>query len=312
MIIREAAKEDLPGILRVLKESLGENSSKKTEAVWNYKHVLNPFGSSLVLLAEEDNEIVGVRAFMRWKWQNEQKSFSAFRAVDTATHPKHQGKGIFKALTQKALELGIKGNNDFVFNTPNEQSRPGYLKMGWRKISKIEIDIYFGNPLYFFDSVLENTSQINYTQEKFDDFLDIYNKNQKKKFISTYKTIDYLIWRYENNPMQKYCVIAEDNYYLAVYLKIRGNLKELRISEQLFIDESGKKASNRKVRELGREFGAHIITVAPSDNKIKLLKFNGKFGPFLTIKKLGIDSSDFNELKRLSSWDYSLGDLELF
>lgn len=312
MIIREAVKKDVPNILRVLKASLGESSSKKTEAVWNYKHVLNPFGSSLVLVAEEDNEIVGVRAFMRWKWQNDQKSFSAFRAVDTATHPKHQGKGIFKKLTQKALELGIKGNNDFVFNTPNEQSRPGYLKMGWEQISKLEIDIYVGNPFYFFSSVLEYTSQINYTHKNFNNFLDIYNKNQKQKFIYTYKTIDFLIWRYENNPMQKYCVIAEDNYYLAVYLKVRGKLKEMRISEQLFIDETGKKASNRKVRELGREFGAHIITVAPSTNKIKPLKLNGKFGPFLTIKKLEIDSSDFNELKRLCSWDYSLGDLELF
>jgi predicted N-acetyltransferase YhbS len=96
MKIREATEEDIPDILEVLKASLGETSSKKTEDVWKYKHIDNPFGKSMVLVAIEENKIIGVRAFMRWKWQKGDCVFSAFRAVDTATHPKHQGKGIFK------------------------------------------------------------------------------------------------------------------------------------------------------------------------------------------------------------------------
>ncbi len=311
MIIRKATEDDIPGILRVLKASLGEVSSKKTEEVWKYKHVLNPFGPSLVLIAEEGNKIVGVRAFMRWNWQNMQNSFSAFRAVDTATHPQYQGQGIFKKLTKKALEIGIQENNNFVFNTPNKQSRPGYLKMGWKIIDKIEIEIYGGNLFYILNSSSEYYSEINYTTENFKRFLDKYNSSQKK-FIATYKTIGFLKWRYENNPLQKYIVIAEDNFYLAAYLKMRGKIKELRISEHLFVDETGKKESNKKIKELGKKFGAHIITTAPTRNRIKPIKFNGKLGPFLTIKKLKIKSSEYNELKKLNSWDYSLGDLELF
>ena len=109
MEIREADKDDISGILKVLKASLGETSSKKTERVWNYKHVDNPFGKSLVLLAEENNQIIGVRAFMRWKWQQGKDIYSALRAVDTATHPDHQGKGVFKKLTLKALKLRGEG-----------------------------------------------------------------------------------------------------------------------------------------------------------------------------------------------------------
>ena len=141
MNIREATQNDIPQILKVLKASLGETSSKKTEEVWRYKHIDNPFGKSLVLVAEEEGEIVGVRAFMRWKWQKGEKIYSAFRAVDTATHPNHQGKGIFKKLTLKALEIGKERGDHFVFNTPNTQSKPGYLKMGWKEVDKLEIQL---------------------------------------------------------------------------------------------------------------------------------------------------------------------------
>ena len=134
MQIREADHSDIPEILGVLKASLGETSSKKTEEVWRFKHIENPFGESLVLVAEEDNKIIGVRAFMRWEWQRGEEVYSAFRAVDTATHPGHQGKGVFKKLTLKALEIGGKRGDHFVFNTPNSQSKPGYLKMGWNEV----------------------------------------------------------------------------------------------------------------------------------------------------------------------------------
>ncbi len=141
MQIREATENDIPGILNVLKASLGESSSKKTEEVWRYKHIENPFGKSLVLIAAENEEIIGVRAFMRWQWQKEDKVYSAFRAVDTATHPSHQGKGIFKKLTLKALEIGKERGDHFVFNTPNTQSKPGYIKMGWKEVDKLKIQL---------------------------------------------------------------------------------------------------------------------------------------------------------------------------
>lgn len=96
MQIREATEHDIPEILDVLKASLGEISSKKTEAVWRYKHLDNPFGKSLILVAVENCKIIGIRALMKWKWQLGNTVFSALRAVDTATHPAHQGKGIFK------------------------------------------------------------------------------------------------------------------------------------------------------------------------------------------------------------------------
>jgi len=130
MEIREAKETDISEIVKVLKASLGEDQLELSEKVWHYKHIDNPFGKSIVLIAVENEKIIGVRAFMRWEWKYASNKYSALRAVDTATHPQHQGKGIFKKLTLKAVELAKSNNDNFIFNTPNEQSRPGYLKMG--------------------------------------------------------------------------------------------------------------------------------------------------------------------------------------
>src|SRR5687768_822241 len=131
MQLKEATQEDIPEIVSLLKLSLGESLMAKSERFWLWKHVENPFGVSPVIIAVADGKIVGVRAFMRWAWADETERIEAVRAVDTATHPEFQGKGIFSKLTKALLkdceEKGIR----LVYNTPNSQSLPGYLKMGW-------------------------------------------------------------------------------------------------------------------------------------------------------------------------------------
>ena len=57
-----------------------------------------PFGESKILIAEQDSKIIGIRAFMYWNWVNCEEEVIAVRAVDTATDPMHQGKGILANL----------------------------------------------------------------------------------------------------------------------------------------------------------------------------------------------------------------------
>ena len=93
MIIRKATESDIPEIIDLLKRSLGESLIPKSEPLWRWKHLENPFGPSPCLLAEENGKLIGVRAFLRWDYVENQQIYHAYRAVDTATHPDHQGKG---------------------------------------------------------------------------------------------------------------------------------------------------------------------------------------------------------------------------
>lgn len=310
MHIREANQNDIPGILSVLKASLGETSSKKTEEVWKYKHLDNPFGESLVLIAETAGMIIGVRAFMRWKWKMSGKEYSAFRAVDTATHPSHQGKGIFKKLTLKALEIGKQNGDQFVFNTPNRQSKPGYLKMGWKEVGKIKTTLIPVNPIYwsrkkdlnFFGSMVNEISP---------ELLQEWNtKLEANNVIYTPKTSNYLSWRYCHNPLQEYMLEIDENVFLAGYLKHHSNLKELRLSELIMSSKANKKFVKKKIRDWAKDSGAHFISLSSSINQGLFRKrITAEVGPVLTYIPI---NNSHQEFYNLSSWDYSLGDLELF
>lgn len=134
--VREATDADLPAVLALLQTSLGWVPDAQYEAFFRWKHRENPFGCSPAWVAEHDGRLLGFRTFLRWEWLRDGAVIRAVRAVDTATHPEAQGRGVFRALTSHAVEVMRADGVAFVFNTPNAQSRPGYLKMGWRDVGR--------------------------------------------------------------------------------------------------------------------------------------------------------------------------------
>jgi predicted N-acetyltransferase YhbS len=313
MEIREGTERDMSEILRVLRASLGETSSQKTEEVWRFKHIDNPFGKSLVLLAVEKGEVIGVRAFMRWKWQRKSETFSAFRAVDTATHPNHQGKGVFKQLTLKALELGKEKGNRFVFNTPNSKSKPGYLKMGWKEVDKLKTSIKPVNPFFWKSSNEIFTYPKIWNDSNGFNFLNHYNQRfvEKGEFF-TPKDPSYLKWRYVNNPLQDYHVLATTNLFLAGYVKSQGKFKELRISEAIRSSKVSNFALKKEIKSWARKYGVHFVSFSPNSDVRFFTAVTGNFGPVLTFRKMKVSEEEEKDFLKMSSWAYSLGDLELF
>ncbi|CAM4240452.1 GNAT family N-acetyltransferase [Gillisia hiemivivida] len=313
MQIREATELDISEILEVLKASLGETSSKKTEAVWRYKHIENPFGKSLVLVAVENDKLIGVRALMRWKWQLGKQVFSTLRAVDTATHPEHQGKGVFKKLTLKAIEIAREQSDHFIFNTPNTQSLPGYLKMGWEEVDKLKIRIISVNPLNWFGNKKPGNYGINNNSSdaQLIELISKYNliKAEKNKLF-TLKSPEYLSWRYENNPLQEYEVKADKDFFIAGYIKQHKYFKELRITEHIFINNLGLEKLNKGAKELTKKLGAQVVTTSSDLNLA--IGFSGNYGPVLTLRDVNLTTNLKHELLQLNNWSYTLGDLELF
>lgn len=316
MDIREATAQDLPEIIRVLKLSLGEADLPLSEAIWKYKHIDNPFGRSLVLIAVDHGKIVGVRAFMKWKWRKGNSNFLAFRAVDTATHPDFQGKGIFKKLTLEAVKTGKELSYNFVFNTPNVQSRPGYLKMGWKQVGKIRVAL---QPSYNSFWKLKE-KQLDYqitnkaTPIETSSLCNSWNAKLKlKEKLFTPKSAEFLSWRYEDNPLQQYEVLSTPDLYLAAYIKKRKNIKELRISECIFKNDSNSiKEVRQIINEWSSKFGAQLVTWSPKVLKLNSLSYQGAVGPILTVRGLDLNERELDVLLVDDSWNYSIGDLELF
>ena len=313
MIVKQASINDIPAIVDLLKLSLGESIIKKSANVWRYKHVDNPFGSSYVILATDKDKFAGVRALMKWNWQEGNRVWLAFRAVDTATHPDFQGKGIFKKLTLQALENVQKEQETFVFNTPNDKSRPGYLKMGWVIVDALRVAIV-PTVVYFFLSFFKKKGlYTNHIQtEKLDELCKVHNQILSEiGSIFTPKSAVYLKWRYEENPMQKYHIVSTKDWYTAMYIKEHRFFKELRIVEVIGDScSSFEKEIRNAIIDYATQHGCWIVTLANKD--LFRFRFFGKFGPKLTFKSLTKDELFLQKALKIDNWKYSLGDLELF
>lgn len=136
--IRPARDDDFAAIIDLGVRCLGWQGDERDRSFFRWKHDENPFGRSPAWVAESGGRIAGFRTFLRWQFVHGQstETLDVVRAVDTATDPDFQGRGIFRDLTMAAIEELEGQGVDAVFNTPNDKSRPGYLKMGWVELGR--------------------------------------------------------------------------------------------------------------------------------------------------------------------------------
>lgn len=116
--------------------TLGWAGDDRDREFFRWKHWDNPFGESPGWAAFDGDRMVAFRTFMRWEMRRGGETLKLVRAVDTATDPEYQGRGLFRALTMRGVEELTDEGVDAVFNTPNRQSMPGYLKMGWKILGR--------------------------------------------------------------------------------------------------------------------------------------------------------------------------------
>ena len=327
MEIREATNSDIPMIVALLKLSLGEGLMPKSEQYWRWKHVENPFGQSPVLLCMEDSELVGIRAFMRWNWTLEGKVYKAVRAVDTATHPQHQGKGIFTKLTIRLLEHCKQMGDDFVFNTPNLQSKPGYLKMGWKEAGKLPIDLnvqrpwsMIGNLLFHKDGTNSEPQEDNLRYFLEHPGIDLLVKGHIEKYdkIGTALSTSYLTWRYLDVPVANYLAVGDEhdgklNGLVIGRIKQSRLGKELRITDAFLTENVNKKELMRKLAHVKKANKIDYTTISGTAKKNTGALGNGltaSIGPIVTVRSLTM--TDLHPFQRFMKWAPSIGDLELF
>ncbi|WP_461492096.1 GNAT family N-acetyltransferase [Pontibacter sp. HJ8] len=320
MQIRKGTEADIPAIVELLKSSLGEGLIQKSERLWNWKHVENPHGASPVLVAEADGQVVGVRAFLRWQWVYKGQILQAIRAVDTATHPAFQGKGVFKKLTLQGLADAKENGIHLVYNTPNESSKPGYLKMGWIEMSRMALKLKVNPFAYKRQDIPEAPPQ---DWQKLVILLpQLSNPIVMTDKVHTLLSPSYIQWRYQDNPLFDYYFLSDYHSYVLFYrIKSHSFGQEMRVvdllTDEKTLDKKAKNALKASFREISNACfltsasGRHFELTSGVYPGMGLLPVLDK-GPIVTLRNVSLQEEMFNELSKQENWGYALGDMELF
>jgi GNAT superfamily N-acetyltransferase len=331
--VRPYIDADEPAALEVLIASLGGGpAGRRPPEFFRWKHYDNPFGRSFMLVAESEERIVGVRALMRWRFETDGRLVHAVRAVDTATHPEWQGRGLFTRLTMEAIE-GLRADTDFIFNTPNHKSLPGYLKMGWQVVEKVPVAVKVRRPLHFArgvrtlnDSVPPSTSHPPVEAATASEALDLDGiealleaRNMGRR-MRTPRDLAYVRWRYGAAPLLDYRAVVDSDGSgvtgLAIFrVRPRGALWESTVCE-LIAEDGDMGICRRLLRAVASASPVdHVTCHFPSGSvqasAARRLGFLPSPGGMTFVVNPLRDGLPLDP-REAESWALSLGDLEAF
>ena len=316
MELRPYTDADEPAVLALLAESLGWKLDEDFRALFRWKHRLGCFGPSAAWVACEEAQVVGFRAFMRWELCDASGDVvRAVRAVDTATAPSHRGRGLFSRLTMHGVECLTDDGVAFVFNTPNDQSRPGYLKMGWEELGRLPLRVRFLAVTAPLTTLRARVPSDLWSQpvafgvpaaEVLDDapVLDeLLARLRNGDGYRTARSARYLRWRYVEGPMAYRALVADSGVSAGALIfraRRRGPATEVVLDDIL---APTKRVRRQLVRRLLDAPGHHVVG-APAD--LRGLPLAG-LGPILTWRALAE-----RRPPGLADFAFSLGDIELF
>ena len=131
----------------------------------------NPLGKPVGYNAYSGDTLVGHYVCIPCEWTQNSKIYRSLLSVNTAVHPKFQGRGIFSILAEKTYQTANNAGFDFVYAVSNRDSTPGFRKMGFDILGPLNVQVSFS-----FQRLTQN-----------------YTENQKK-FTNTLSK-NFLKWR---------------------------------------------------------------------------------------------------------------------
>jgi N-acetylglutamate synthase-like GNAT family acetyltransferase len=240
IIIRAATKSDYPAIASLLDKTFGDIPYEKRLRLWEWRHNLNPASrpdTPPFLVAEKNNEIVGVHGLTPLRMQIRSEEIAATCSCDLAVDEKARSAGMklkLRALDREISPLHISTSaNEPAYKItmalggkPLNAGRKKYIKLlkisaylkrlvvgklgGAGKILALPASAIIGKPL---DWIIQSGIKkkpgkhnskyelriINKFDERFDDFWKGYSEGWN---VAVVRDSKYLNWRYIQYPFK--------------------------------------------------------------------------------------------------------------
>lgn len=320
--IRPYQPDDESAVLALLQASLGWVPDDDYLRFFRWKHLENPSGASPAWVATIGDALAGFRVLLRWEFTHDGMPVRAVRAVDTATHPDFQGRGVFSKLTRHALAAIEQDGVGFVFNTPNEQSRPGYLKMGWQIVERVPIALRVTSPV-----ALARIARARVAAEKWSQpstaglaapevladralVAKLLASQPAPHGLATRRSPEFLAWRYGFDSLHYRAIPATsslDDGFAIVRMRRRGPALEATVADVLVAggrDDLAAAALRRAARLTGADYALTAARTRPRRSRYVPLP---RQGPTLVWR-----AAARKDAPPAPAWRLTLGDIELF
>lgn len=325
VVVRRARPDEREAVVALAAAALGWRAGEPNAELFAWKHDDNVFGPSPQWVAELDGRLAGFRTFLRWRFRTPSgETVTAVRAVDTATHPDFQGRGVFRALTLHAVDELREEGVGFVFNTPNDKSRPGYLTMGWREVGTVPVAVRPAGPAglvrmararvpaakWSLPCRVGEAAAAVFGDGDTGELAELLAGQPSSRGLTTDRSPAYYAWRYTLEPLAYRVVLAGASLgagFAVFRLRARGEAVECALCD-VVVPGGDRRVADRLMATVARRTRAdYAVRVDPAAAPAAgFVRLPGQ-GPVLTWRALRC-----TRMPPLGQWRLTLGDVELF
>ena len=276
-------------------------SAPMDEKIILHRYYENPYGDASIIFAEDNGKLVASVASQPMQVYCDGKVYDANTRLNGMVLPEYSGRGLFQSVMSAMCQKHTQSGRPFCYAFPHYTTNKALsANLGWTNVYEVptmQATLPENNNFASLDTA-------GVKKVCADDI-----KWEPTAKICVYKTTEYLKWRYENNPINKYEIVkAEDGSWM-IYKPYKD---ELNLVELHHKSGEGLKQLLYYAYKLSAQSGYTKISTWAHINTEKhhlLEKFGFRLAApirFFATKKFS-DEVEF-DIHDWRNWELSMGD----
>lgn len=348
--LEEFSDSDFSRLIRLTESTYpGREISDEKYLQWEYNN--NPDGKALIQVASEGEKFVSQYVVIPHKFVMNGNVLTGSLSLNTLTHPIHRGNALFPKLAELTFQSCLRTNAMFTLGIPNANSCPVFIdKLDFEALGRVPFLMKTFKPKsvlwhLFTKKRLKQGNEIELDCNKLQDGsangISVFNPHQDKemyshflkkfieeKKVATFRSIEYIRWRYLDVPIRKYYILKSvENGQMTGMAVFRTReiygLKCCVLLDFICTDESkSAKAFLDYINDFLQRNDIEIIICAmqSASNEFNYLKKAGfykvpeRFLPqqLDLILRIHKKSPEYEPLRDFKSWFFTFGDYDIF
>ncbi len=336
-------------LTKLAKEEYGETDiSNEKYLQWLYYK--NPFGDALITVAlDESEKLAGQYIVLPIQFFFQGKIIEGSLSLNTLIKAEYRGKGLFKKAAERTYQRCDDVDILFTVGVPNKNSFKGFInKLNFKHVGNLTLMIKPLRMIRILKSLFnlakkKKGAEIEFTIEQKSrsgnyfsvfspeldktNYLKFLNRWEGEKNIFVHRSLEYLNWRYINNPVRKYYLFKwTENEEMKAFAVIRAlNVYGLRAGVIMEFCCLNNFSAKKFLKSIEDEFSEKridvLMTVLAGKNcEHKELSKAG----FLAVPKMMLlqklpfiikvhkPFQDSDSFLKGSNWHFSFGDYDIF